>query len=79
MMKYVKNPGPFTTKQFSIYETTQEIMDVVAIAQDCIKNGDLKLAQRNLNKVEHYVKHIQEKVKIALHYVPTDVQEKEFL
>lgn len=79
MMKYVKNPGPFTTKQLSIDETIQEIEDVVAIAQDCIKKGDLKLTQTNLNQVEYYIKYIRDKVKIALPYVPTDIQEKEFL
>ena len=78
-MKYVKNPGPFTTKQFSIDETIQEITDIVAIAQDCIKNGDLKLAQTNLAQAEHYIKHIRDKVEIALNYVPMDIQEKEFL
>ena len=77
-MKYVKS-GTFTTKQFSIDETLTEISDVVAIAQSCIKNGDLKLAQTNLKEVEDYIKHIRHKVEIALKYVPLDAQEREFL
>lgn len=77
-MKYVKS-GTFTTKQFSIDETLTEISDVVAIAQSCIKNGDLKLAETNLHQVEDYIKHIRAKVKIALKYVPLDAQECEFL
>lgn len=77
-MKYVKS-GTFTTKQFSIDETLIEIDDVVSIALDCIKNGDLKLAETNLGQVANYIKHIRHKVEIALKYVPTDVQEKEFL
>lgn len=77
-MKYVKS-GTFTTKQFSIDETLTEIDDVVTIAIDCIKQGDSKLAQKNLNQVEDYIKHIRKKVEIALTYVPTDVQEREFL
>ena len=77
-MKYVKS-GTFTTKQFSIDETLTEIDDVVTIAMDCIKQGDSKLAQKNLNQVEDYIKHIRKKVEIALKYVPTDVQEREFL
>ncbi len=77
-MKYVKS-GDFKIKQFSIDETLTEISDIVGIASNCIKNGDLKLAQTNLNEVEDYIKHIRSKVEIALKYVPTDVQEKEFL
>lgn len=77
-MKYVKS-GTFTTKQFSIDETLTEISDVVAIAQTCIKNGDLKLAQENLAQVEKYIEHIRSKVEIALKHVPADVMEKEFL
>ncbi len=77
-MKYVKS-GTFTTKQFSIDETLTEIDDVVTVAIDCIKQGDSKLAQKNLNQVEDYIKHIRKKVKIALKYVPSDVQEREFL
>lgn len=77
-MKYVKSGG-FTTKQLSIDETLTEISDVVAIAEFSIKNGDLKLAQKNLNQVADYVKHIRAKVKIAMKHVPTDVMEREFL
>ena len=61
-MKYVKS-GTFTTKQFSIDETLTEISDVVAIAQSCIKNGDLKLAETNLNQVADYVKHARPRLK----------------
>lgn len=77
-MKYVKS-GTFTTKHFSIDETLTEISDVVTIALHCIKNGDLKSAQTNLNQVEDYIKHIRSKVEVALKYVPADIQEKEFL
>ena len=77
-MKHVKS-GTFTTKQFSIDETLTEISDVVAIAQSCIKNGDLKLAETNLHQVEDYIKHIRAKVKISLKHVPADVAEREFL
>lgn len=77
-MKYVKS-GTFTTKRFSIDETLTEIDDVVTIAMDCIEKGDLKLAQTNLATIEDYIKHIRPKVKVAMKYVPTDVQEKEFL
>lgn len=77
-MKHAKS-GTFTTKQFSIDETLTEIGDVVTIALDCIKNGDLKLAQKNLNQVTDYVKHIRAKVKIAMKHVPADVAEHEFL
>ncbi|MBO7656490.1 MAG: hypothetical protein J6S80_02050 [Alphaproteobacteria bacterium] len=77
-MKYVKS-GTFTTKQFSIDETLTEIDDVVGIVQSCIKNGDLKLAQKNLNQVADCVKHIRAKVKIAMKHVPADVMEREFL
>lgn len=77
-MKYVKS-GTFTTQHFSIDETLREIDDVVTIAMDCIKKNDLKLAETNLAAIEDYIKHIRHKVEIALKYVPTDVQEKEFL
>ena len=77
-MKYVKS-GTFTTKHFSIDETLTEIDDVVTIAMDCIEKGDLKLAQTNLDTIEDYITHIRPKVKVAMKYVPTDVQEKEFL
>lgn len=77
-MKYIKS-GTFTTRQFSIDETLTEIDDVVTIALDCIKNGNLKLAQTNLKQVASYVAHIQHKVKNALKYVPESVQKKEFL
>lgn len=78
-MKYVTQPGTFTTNQFSIDETLTEIDDVVTIALDCIKKNDLKLAETNLGQVANYIKHIRRKVEISLKYVPTDVQAKEFL
>ena len=77
-MKHVKS-GTFTTKQFSIDETLTEIDDVVTIALDCVKHGDLKLAETNLKQVADYVKHARAKVKIALKHVPADVAEREFL
>lgn len=77
-MKYIKS-GTFTTQQFSIDETLTEIDDVVTIALECIKNGDLKLAEKNLKQVVGYLANIQHKVKNALKYVPESVQEKEFL
>lgn len=77
-MEYVKS-GIFTSKQFSIDETLTEIDDIVTVASDCIKNGDLKLAQTNLKQVAGYLSNVRRKVKIALKYVPESVQEKEFL
>lgn len=77
-MKYIKS-GTFTTTQFNIDETLTEIDDVVTIALDCIKNGDLKLAEKNLKQVVGYLANIRRKVKNALKYVPESVQEKEFL
>ncbi len=77
-MKYIKS-GTFTTRQFSIDETLDEIDDVVTLALDCIKNGDLKLAEKNLKQVVGYLANIRRKVKIALKHVPESVQEKEFL
>jgi len=77
-MKYVKS-GIFTTQQFSIDETLTEIDDVVRIALDCIRKGDLNLAETNLKQVDDYLIHIRRKVEIALKYVPLDIQEKEFL
>ena len=77
-MKYVKT-GTFTTTQFNIDETLTEIDDVVTIALDCIKNGDLKLAETNLKQVVGYLANIRRKVKIALKHVPESVKDKEFL
>jgi hypothetical protein len=77
-MKYIKS-GTFTTRQFSIDETLDEIDDVVTIALDCIKNGDLKLAEKNLKQVMGYLANIRHKVKIALKHVPESVKDKEFL
>lgn len=86
-MKYVKS-GPFITNQFSIAETITETRDVVMIASDIIKNlqnvspdvkKELNLALTNLNQAHKYLDHIDRKVEIALKYVPTDIQEKDFL
>lgn len=86
-MKYVKS-GTFTTKQFSISETITEVDDVVTIAMDIIKKlndvspdvkKELNLALTNLGQVADYLGHIRCKTDIALKFVPTDVQEKEFL
>ncbi len=77
-MKYSKSET-ITTEQFSITETLQEIADVIAIAKATIKQGDTKLALKNLDEAEHYIPYITRKVKIALQHVPESVQEKEFL
>lgn len=86
-MKYVKQ-GVFTTEQFSIAETITETEDVVLIAKDVLEkitnvSGDIKkeldLAINNLNQATDYLKHIKRKSDIALEYVPTDIQEKEYL
>lgn len=84
-MKYVKKSGSFTTKQLSISETITEVSDVVNIAKDiiqkikCDEPGELDLALKNLDQVEHYLKHITEKTNIALKFVPTEIQEQECL
>lgn len=86
-MKYVKS-GTFTTQQQSIEETITEAADVVAIAKDVIEKitnvsndvkKELDLAIDNLNQATDYMKYIKQKTDIALKYVPTDVQEKEYL
>lgn len=77
-MKYSKSET-ITTEQFSITETLQELSDVIAITKATIKQGDTKLALKNLDEAEHYIPHIARKVKIALQHVPESVQEKEFL
>lgn len=77
-MKYSKSEI-ITTEQFSITETLQEIADVIAIAKATIKQGDTKLALKNLDEAEHYIPYITRKVNIALQHVPESVQEKEFL
>ena len=87
-MKYVKQPGISTSEQLSIVETITETRDVIAIATDIIKNisdvpndvkKNLNLALKNLNQTAGYLDHIERKAEIALRFVPTDVQEKEFL
>ena len=86
-MKYVKS-GDFKTNQFSIEETITEADDVVSIAKDIIEKQtdvpdavkkELDLAIRNLNQATDYLKYIRRKTDIALKYVPTKVQEKEYL
>ena len=86
-MKYVKS-GTSTSAQLSIAETITETRDVIAIATDIIKNisdvpndvkKNLNLALQNLNQTTDYLDSIERKAEIALRFVPTDVQEKEFL
>lgn len=83
-MKYVSS-GNFTTKQLSISETITEISDVINIVKDIIQkiksddSNGLDLALNNLNQAIHYLKYVEEKTNIALKYVPTDIQEKEYL
>ena len=88
-MKYDKSgTGVFTTQQFSIEETITETKDVVLIALHTLQNitvvsedvkKELNLAISNLNQATDYLKYIKSKTDIALKYVPSDVQEKEFL
>lgn len=77
-MQYAKS-GTFTTAEESILETLQEISDVIAIAKNEIQTQNLETAIKNIEAAEHYIKHIEHKVNIALEYVPKSVQEKEFL
>ena len=86
-MKYVKS-GTSTSAQLSIAETITETRDVIAIATDIIKNisdvpndakKSLDLVLQNLNQTTDYLDSIERKAEIALRFVPTDVQEKEFL
>ena len=86
-MKYVKS-GTFTTAQLSIVETITETRDVIAIATDIIKNisdvpndakKSLDLALQNLDQTTDYLDSIERKTEIALHFVPEDIQKKEFL
>ncbi len=87
-MKHIKQSGTFTVEQLSILETVSEVRDVIAIATDIIKNisgvsNDIKknldLAIKNLNQTTEYLNHIEHKADIALRFIPTDVQKKEFL
>ena len=82
-MKYVGG-GTFTTEEFSIYETIQEVMDVVGIAKDVAQRvpltpKDLEYAIDRLKEAEYYLEYVRKKVNKALKYVPEDVQEKEHL
>lgn len=88
MMKYIKQPVPFSTNEFSIDETITEVNDVITIAIDTIKNinnvpnntkQELDLALDNLNQAIDYLDYISKKTNIALRFVPQDIQEKEFL
>jgi hypothetical protein len=88
-MKYVKSgTRTFTTNQLSIEETITEVDDVIAIAQDIIKNitdvsGDTKkeldLVLNNLHQATGYLEHIRRKADVALKYVSDAVKEKEYL
>ena len=86
-MKYVKS-GIFTTEQLSLSETINEANDTVMIATKVIENindvsddvkKELNMAVNNLNQAIDYLKHIKTKSDIALTFVPSDVQEREFL
>lgn len=86
-MKYVKS-GTFTTQQLSIAETITETKDVVLIAKGVLENinnvsddvkKELNTAIVNLNQAVDYLEHIKRKSEVALTFVPSDVQEKEFL
>ncbi len=87
-MKYVSN-GTFTDKQLSIDETISELSDVVAIAKDVSGNlletvsadtkKELNLIIANLSEAQSLLSHIKRKTDIALKYVPTDIQDKEYL
>ena len=79
-MKYTKDSGTFTTKEFSLDETIQETMDVIDIAIAVLKaDGNIDLAIINLKQAQTDLEHIRRKTKIALQYVPQNVQEKEYL
>ena len=86
-MKYVQS-GTFSTEQLSIAETITETQDVILIAKKVIENirdvsedvkKELVLVSNNLNQASDCLRHINHKSDIALTFVPSDVQEKEFL
>ncbi len=89
-MKYT-NSEKFTTQELSTLETLQELEDVVHIAKTMCRSiykdgsvpdsarGDAESAYKNLAEAEEYIPHLQKKIKIALEYVSTKIQEKEFL
>lgn len=85
-MKYVKT-GSFSTQQMSIDETITELNDVIAIARNILSSLDVPQNVRkeigtallNLKEAESYIPHIRKKVKIAMKYVPKDIQEQEYL
>lgn len=67
-------------KEFSLDEMVQEAIDVVDIAVAVLQNdADVALALTNLKQAQNYLEHIRTKAKIAVEYVPCDVQEKEHL
>ena len=76
-MKYTKG-GTFATQEMSLLETLQELEDVVNIAKTiCLDENDV--AYKSLDGAELYITHLRKKIKIALEYVPTKVQEQEYL
>ena len=89
-MKHTDN-NTFTTQELSILETLQELEDVVHIAKMMCRGihkdggvpdsarGEAESAYKNLAEAEEYIPHLQKKIKIALEYVSTEIQEKEFL
>lgn len=85
-MKYVKT-GKFTTQQMSIDETITELEDVIAIAKNILSLPDVPQDVRKniasaliyLKEAESYTPYIREKVKIAMEYVPEDVQQQQYL
>ena len=87
-MKYVSD-GPFDTKQLSIDETITEISDTVEIARITANNlrgnaaadvqKELDLIITNLNAAQDCLSLVRDKACIALKFVPSDVQKKEYL
>lgn len=66
--------------EFSLDETIQEAIDVVDIAVAVLQNdSNIDLALNNLKQAQNYLEYIRAKSKIALKYVPYDVQDKESL
>ncbi|MCQ2599446.1 MAG: hypothetical protein MJ187_03665 [Alphaproteobacteria bacterium] len=77
-MKYVHGLRTFTTQEMSILETLQELEDVIGIAK-IVCHNESDFACKNLDEAEHYIPYLCKKIKIALKYVPTEIQEKEYL
>ncbi len=88
-MKYTKGFEGSPVQEWNIEETITEIEDVVVIAKSVSENlsGDvsaqikkeLDLIIKNLSSAESYLPHLRRKTKIALRFVPKDIQEKEYL